>query len=110
MKHDYFNKRTAPGTFFRFQEVVDNAFDKVCEKYKVNPEEWTKTLVDLYKRLKTSWDYSNPYFKRYWMDRVVEIYGLMLHNEVMNTKLDLVPKKRERLADSVETEFCKVFK
>lgn len=128
-----FNVRKVDSCDETFERIRSHAFN-ILHRHGLPYNQWD-TVVTIKHNLKKSWNYDfaekdvDFYFRRWWLDRVIQEFGLMIWNDV-NAKyyndwfhngnlVDLphLPKKQRRsgegvaghLADEAVREFESIF-
>ncbi len=90
-------------------ETIEKVAMKSLESYSY--EKW-HTILEYEKNLTNAWDYAhnNYYFKRWWLDKLVYNWGIVIWNTVwkqVRTQKD--DKAASRAADDAEINFLKNF-
>lgn len=89
-------------------EATFKAIEEAAREYGLTV--WS-TVYEYLKPLESSWDYSDPYFKRWWLDRIVDEFSHMVWIHVFNSAYyEDGEKKASKKADLTKTEFCNKFK
>lgn len=107
-----FNKRQVKKTASGVLDTLKEETTKTFMKYDIPAPKLWVTIENISASLEDAWDYAPPdhHFRRWWLDRLVAEFGLLIWNEIYSvsrqTKDD---KKSDRLAEEGSSSFKRLF-